>query len=77
MNDGARDGIRTHDFSLDRRALWPLSYTGRKQMVGAPGFEPGLSRSKRDVLPLDEAPIEGGGCGGSRTLNLPVKSRLL
>ena len=27
-------------------------------MAGAPGFEPGFSRSKRDVLPLDEAPIE-------------------
>jgi hypothetical protein len=26
-------------------------------VAGAPGFEPGFSRSKRDVLPLDEAPV--------------------
>jgi hypothetical protein len=59
VEGGATYGIRTHDFSLDGRALWPLSQRGiRKGVAGAPGFEPGFSRSKRDVLPLDEAPGE-------------------
>ena len=44
-------------------------------MAGAPGFEPGFSRSKRDVLPLDEAPIEKcGGLGGDRTLASRLKA---
>lgn len=42
-------------------------------MAGAPGFEPGFSRSKRDVLPLDEAP-SAGGPGGDRTLAVRLKA---